>query len=55
MAMIRIEGKDLDMLREALSDNNTHLLRVEWRGDGAAFKVNSGCWSPTLGTEQKPY
>jgi hypothetical protein len=56
--MIRIEGRDLEMLKTMLTDKDTrpvYLLRVDWRGDKAAFKVNEGCWTHGVGTEQKEY
>jgi hypothetical protein len=61
--MIRIEGADLEMLKTMLNDTErrengstpAYLLRVDWRGDKAAFKVNEGCWTHGVGSEQQPY
>jgi hypothetical protein len=54
--MVRIEGQDLKDLLARLSDTrNIWLLRIQWRGDAVAVKVNAGEWSYSLGTEQPPY
>lgn len=56
--MIRIEGQQLVSLQNMLSQARTdpaYLLRIEWRGDNAAFKVNGGAWTPGYGVEQPPY
>jgi hypothetical protein len=55
--MIRIEGKQLEDLIAMLTnpDRPPHLLRINWRGESAAFKVNEGGWTPSMGTKQEPY
>lgn len=57
--MVRIEGHDLEVLREMLSTKATglkpYLLRIDQRGDTIAFKVNEGCWTHGMGKPQPPY
>ena len=58
-SMVRIEGHDLESLRNMLGSNATgrkpYLLRVDQRSDAIAFKVNEGCWSHGMGKPQPAY
>lgn len=50
-----LEGWELSSLLSALhyivenTEDGVHTLRFNQREDGIAYKVNSGCWSPTVG------
>lgn len=63
LPMIRIEGNDLQKLKEMLNDtwrrdaggSAAYLLRVSWHDDSATFKVNGEMWTPPMGTVQEPY
>ena len=55
MDMVRIEGKQLQELRETLYHSDCRLLRIGWHGDHVTFKMNEGVWSPPMGSKQEPY
>ena len=53
--MVRIEGKDLELLLKMLDRKDIRYVRFSWRGDAMAVKVNEGSWTHGLGRMQPPY
>ena len=47
-----IEGSELEGLRNALNRPDVAKLRLEFRRDGVAYKVDAGMWSPTVGSTE---
>lgn len=48
-----LDGADLDRFISFLllskERGEVYRLRINQREDGMAYKVNEGCWSPTIG------
>lgn len=57
--MVRIEGRELDMVRNLLCTKARgtapYLLRIQKCGDAMKFKVNGGEWTYAIGQNQPPY
>lgn len=57
--MVVIEGKQLEMLRKALTISPKsapiHTLRIAWHGDSVSVKINEHIWSAPMGRIQEPY
>lgn len=47
-----IEGEELEDLRASLTRPYVAALRLEFRRDGFAYKVDAGMWSQPVGTPE---
>lgn len=53
--IIRLEGPDLQWLKNKLGTNSVKILRVYKEGNSLKFKCNEGTWTVPMGISEGDY